>query len=329
MANSTREDYSEKYFIQYILPMACPGILILAGLVIQLFIVAVHVIDWLKGRPVTGADQIFTSFGILRILFHITSLLHCILVLYCFNFPKIFIIFTLYTMYSSAFSNICLSTLHFIFIYFKISTVHSIFSLRLKAIISRRLIYLIIACVLLSSGYSLVFVLITPIMSFCNSTQVYISDYGKNINILSYSNSSLDIFPFLIVFVVSVLLIILLGNHISRMSSCGNGTSSTDVYHRTLKFIVVSVLIWAFVFIIGKVNEFLLLDPILSLFIANIFPTLHSALFIYVSTKLRNQFFRIVHCEIDCLIIHYGADCLVNGEAPGPRSRELMEMTPV
>ncbi|XP_073488854.1 LOW QUALITY PROTEIN: taste receptor type 2 member 3-like [Aquarana catesbeiana] len=55
---------------------SCLGMFILAGLSLQSFIVAVNVIDWLKGRSMTATDQIITSIGITRIIYLFSCPLH-------------------------------------------------------------------------------------------------------------------------------------------------------------------------------------------------------------------------------------------------------------
>ncbi|XP_073484957.1 taste receptor type 2 member 4-like [Aquarana catesbeiana] len=181
MANSTEEDNYESILGQNLFLSALLVILVLAGLVVQLFIVAVNVIDWRKGSSMTGADKMITSIGISRIFFHTLQLLEFFLLFYfvesLYYLPEIFLFITMISFlgHSSAFSNILLSTLLSIFFYIKISTFHNVFFLSLKAIMSRRVIYLIIACVTLSLGYTSMSVLI-PFMSFTNLTQNSISD---------------------------------------------------------------------------------------------------------------------------------------------------------
>ncbi|XP_077341338.1 taste receptor type 2 member 140-like [Lithobates pipiens] len=315
MNESTEEIYYAMNSIQHPFAFGYLGITILAGLVIHLFIVNVNLIDWMKGRSMTGADKIITSIGISRILFQMMGLLFSI-VQYYQKFPIIFQMFASYTMYSSDRSNIYLSTLLSIFLYFKISTFHSTFFLRLKDII-----YLIIAPIMFSFGYTSMYLLVTQSTVPHNSTKVYFSYDNQKQKIMLYLKSLCDIFLFLMIFITSYLLIILLGIHMNRMNNCGNVTSSTDAYSRTLKFTVASILIWSIHFITSMIDAYMrFLDFMWSFFITIVITALHSVLLIYVSTKLRNQFFRIVHCWTDCLF---------NRKVPGPHSIETMEETPL
>nr|DBA25512.1 TPA: hypothetical protein GDO54_009892 [Pyxicephalus adspersus] len=263
MANST-EGYSRIILLQYLVRSARPGILILAGLMIQLFIVAVNITDWMKGKPMTEADKIITSLGVSRIFFHLSCLLGLFAVfslshsLYVFLVSNIFIEF-------SAFSGLWLSTL--LSVFKGSSTFHNVFFLRLKAIISRRVTFLIIASVLFFHP--------------------------------------LHYFYF----------------HMNRMNNHANALGSTDTYHRTMKFTVFSFLacaLYATIYLFQVFKGFL--DILWLCFLLNIFPVLHSVLLVYVVTKLRNQFFRIVL---------YGTGCLWNKKAPEPSSRELVEVTPL
>ncbi|KAM5164229.1 taste receptor type 2 member 64-like [Mantella aurantiaca] len=312
MANSTEED---KYGIieeLYLIIFAFPGI-ILSGLVIQSFIVAVNVIDWLKGRSVTGADKIISSIGISRIIFHTAYLMSYVSKLSFSEIPLIISMMIDFTLQSSSFSSVWLSTLLSIFFYFKISTFHNIFFTGLKAIILRRVLHLIFASVLFSVLHSSMFYFTVPRMTFMNSTQYYIS-YYREAQIISYLYIWWTALPLIIFFISSLLLIILLGFHMSRMNNHGNMTSSTDTYQRTMKFTVVSFMTCTFNIIVLLFRAFTELINYFLLFVTiNIFPVLHSALLIYVAKKLRHQFFRVFQC---------GTYCLSNRKSPGPRSSD-------
>lgn len=299
--------------IQNWFPFACFGISVMMGLVMQPFIVFVNIIDWLKGRAITGADKIITSLEISKVFFHVSCLLYFFAMFY---FPESFTAvakFLSLILHSTAFSNILLSTLLSIFFYVKIATFHNVFFLRMKAIISRKLIHLIIASALWSVGYASMYFMGPPVRFLRNSTQSYISDYRLKMKTMSHFNLLWNIFPCVIVFLASALLIITLGFHVSRRNNLGHVTSNTDAYCRTINFTGVSFMIWALYFITITTEGYtLLLDPLWLLSLLNIFPALHSVLLIYVATKLRNQFFKIVH---------YGTDCLFNRQDPGPCSR--------
>ncbi|XP_018425355.1 PREDICTED: taste receptor type 2 member 125-like [Nanorana parkeri] len=319
MANSTEEGYDLIDLTQYLIPFGCFVTFSLAGLLIQSFIVVVNVIDWMKGRSITGADQIITSIGISRIFLHTTYLMYIVLLFYFSRLPKLINILNDLTARTSAFADIWLSTLLSIFFYFKISTFHNILFLRLKAFISRRVVHLIIASVLMSVVYSSMYYVAVSMTYSTISTQNATLSYRQE-EIISHVYTVWTVLPLLMTFVASLLLIILLGFHLRRMKIRGNVTSSTDAYLRTMKYTVVSFLGWAF-YMLGNVSP-INMGFLFSLWwfvLMTIFPVLHSVLLIYVSTKLRNHFLRIVRCGTICL--------RRNRNPPGPRSGESVEVT--
>nr|DBA25514.1 TPA: hypothetical protein GDO54_009894 [Pyxicephalus adspersus] len=313
MANCT-EDYKinlKKSFFDVATP-----IIILAGLMIQSFIVAVNVMQWMKGRSITSADKIITSIGISRMFFHTAFLLIDVPICQLPKFSQICSTVILFITHSSSSSSMYLSVLLSFFFYFKISTFHNVF-LCLKAIILRRVVYLIIASVLLSLVYSSMFICINSFTLVTNPTQHNISDYGQE-NILSYYNILWNTPPLFLVFIASALLIILLGFHIRKMNKHGNVRNNTDTYQRTMRFTVASWLSWSLYILVylAKACFHLLEDKTEFIFIINIFPSLLSICLIYAATKLRNQFFRFFHC---------GTLFLPKRKTSKPKSKELVD----
>lgn len=313
MTNSTENSYDET---QYFLLLAPFAILISSCLLIQLFIVVENIIDWLKRRSITGADKIITTLGISRIIFHTACLLHCFSAFFVSKFPEIFFTLTI-VVQTSVFSNLWLSTLLSVFFYFSISTSQNVFFLRLKAIILKRVSFLIITSVLLSLGYSTISFMVTFKTIFRNLTKFNITIIIQQQKLMTYSNVLWSIFPLLMFFTASALLINLLFFHERRMNNCGNAMSSTATYHRTMKFTVFSFMTCVFYTMLHVFEVYVNPSNILCLhFIRNIFPVLQSVLLIYVTAKLRNQFFRIVHC---------GTDWWFNRNPPGLHSGEPVE----
>lgn len=304
MENATTVGHYEIDITQYISEFVCLGLLALAGLMIQPFIVAVHVIDWLKKRVKSDSEKIIASLGVSRLLLHIASLFYCFYAMYSRELKNSLIRFSIYIMSLTYFSDMMLSTLLSIFFFFKISTLNEVFYLRLKAIVSRRVGYLIIASVIVSLGYPFIFVW---------------SSENLSRTIISHINLLCKILPFLMAFIASSFLIFFLGLHMTRMSNSGSATSSTDAYSRILKFTVASVLVWALGFVLLIIDDYYLpLNPVWLPIITNSFSVIHSFLLIYVATKLRNHFSRIVH---------YGTQLLLNSKVSGPHSRGSMEVT--
>lgn len=197
MSNSTEGKYNNIW-----LPVATSGIFTLAGLLVESFIVAVNVIDWLKGRLMKATDQIITSIGISRFFCLISSLLYMFSELYSTKFDIRFYLFIVCTWQTSDFSSIWLSTLLSIFFSFRISTFQNVFFLYLKAIISRRVVYLIFASVLLGFIYSFIGLVLHFIL-FRDSM-----DQEKPVQIMSALYFSCSLIPLLVYFVFSVLLVV-------------------------------------------------------------------------------------------------------------------------
>nr|DBA25504.1 TPA: hypothetical protein GDO54_009884 [Pyxicephalus adspersus] len=316
MADSTEEAF---YGIYLLFLTSLYGLATLAGFLVQSFIVAVNVIDWLKQKSIGAVDKMITFLGISRIFFHTAVLLYSISKLYNIRIPEIVITLNQFIMNISNLASIWLASLLSIFFYVKISTFHNAFFLHVKAIILKRVTYLIIGSVLLSLGYTFIYFMALPDNSFWNGTQDDIS-YNREKKILMYGNILCNSFPVLLFLIASLLQVILLVFHMRRMNNGGKVTSSTDTYHRIMKFTVLSFMVCAFYTL---VNLFQMLIKLINLnwflFTLSIFQALHSVLLIYVTMKLRNQFFRVVHCRTDRLF---------NRKALGPHPIQRVEMTP-
>lgn len=316
MANCTKDEY-EMILIQCLLPFVCLGILVLPSLLLQSFILAVNIIDWMKGRPMKDTDKLIILNELSKLCFHTASLLYFLAM---FNFPEsssLFLISLEVVINFSAFFSIYVSTMHVIFIYFKMFTFHNVF-LRLKTIALRKVAYLIVASVLVSLAFSFTQLLTYTIQVFRSSIQIFILHYKRKPIDVLYFHLLWNMLPILMNFLPSFLLIISLVLHMVRMNNCGNVTSSTDAYRRTIRFTCLCILIWVIHIVTYIEGVYMWFFGPWYLFIMNSIPCLHSVLLIYAATKLRNQFFRIVHC---------GADYVFNRKVPGPHSREPMEVT--
>nr|DBA25508.1 TPA: hypothetical protein GDO54_009888 [Pyxicephalus adspersus] len=230
------------------------GIFILATISLQLFIVIVNVIDWLKGRSLTAADQIITSIGITRIIFSVCSPFYYFTYYCTAELRVIFLVLNLVFGITSFFASIWLSSLLSILFCFKISTFRNVFFSRLKTILSQRVLFLIFASVLMAFGYTVMFCLVVTHKLFGSSGNYDFLFYNQNFQLIISMHILGNIFPIITCFASSVILIISLGFHIRQMKT-----------HR------------------------------------NMLSVLHSISLIYVTTKLKNQFFRIIHGKMDCL----------------------------
>ncbi|XP_066445160.1 taste receptor type 2 member 39-like [Eleutherodactylus coqui] len=271
------------------------GLSFLAGFLINLFIVAVNISEWKKGRSVSTSDKVITSLGISRMVFQVTCMLNVFGDIYFYRLSVLFFESVLFLELSSIYSSTCLSTLLSVIFCLKISTLHSPFFLRLKILVLNRVLHLIVASVVVSISFALVYCLIVTIQIHSNSTQeTYLNAF------ISWNVSTLIFWctgPFLIYFMSSVLLIIYLYHHASQMRTERNRTSHQDIYHKTIKFTGFSIFCSTVFFIIDQTYSYCydVFGLLGFYFFWNIFPTLHSIYLIYVTTKLRILVSNMVH----------------------------------
>lgn len=320
MANYTAGECDFPSTVQGWISVAIIVVFILALLSLQFFIVAVNVIHWLKGGSMTGVDKIITAIGITRFISSVAFPLHFLSNSCSAELGATFFLLNSFIGVSSGFSSIWLSALLSTFYCLMIPTFNNVFFLRLKTIISQRVVCLIISSVLLGFGYTLTLSLWIPyarngILSYSE----IIHDHYK-FQILFTFNCLWNIFPVVMFFVSSVLLVFCLGFHIRQMKNHGNVLSSTDTYHKMIMFTVASFLTCVLCSIVNITERYAMeLFGIVWMYVFwNIFPVLHCISLIYATTKLRNEFFRIVH---------WGTDLLFWRKASEPDSREKMEVT--
>ncbi|KAG9465017.1 hypothetical protein GDO78_019058 [Eleutherodactylus coqui] len=210
------------------------GVSFLAGFLINAFIVVVNISEWKKGRPMSATDKVITSLGVSRMVFQVSCLLKVIWGIYLYRLRSLFFISVVFLELTSVCSSIFLSTLLSIVFCLKISTLHNAFLLRLKILVLNRVSQLIVVFVMMSFSHCLIFSLAANVEILKNST------LEIHFNVLMDFDISALIFqitgPFLINFISSVLLIIYLYHHVSRMRSKRNTTSDMDPYYKTIKF---------------------------------------------------------------------------------------------
>ncbi|XP_056419446.1 taste receptor type 2 member 66-like [Hyla sarda] len=204
------------------------------------------------------------------------------------------------TSISSMYSSIWLSTLLSIVFYLKISNIHSVFFLQMRRLFSKKILYFIMASLLVSIGQTLMtyFVKYRRIV-FSNSTNDYIH---KNIY-LKHAVFFGNIFVLLFIrFLSSLFLITSLYLHIRHMRCNRNVTNSLDPYYRIIKYIAGSF----FTFVLFCITSLVAVRfynmfgfVILSISWTTI-ETLHSMLLIYVTPKLKNPLSRILKSLSNC-----------------------------
>ncbi|CAN2390782.1 hypothetical protein PRIEUP_LOCUS819 [Pristimantis euphronides] len=287
--------------IGYQILILAEGLSFLAGFLINMFIVAVNISEWKKGGSMSTPDKVITSLGISRMVFPVGCMCYVIWDIYFYRLDSFFFIPVEFLEITSVYSSIWLSTLLSVVFFLKISTLHNAFFLRLKILVLNRVFHLIVASVVVSSGYALLYCLTTFFKISHNSTyQTYDNVY------IGFEFSGLIFFhygPFLIYFISSVLLIVYLSHHMRQMRSKGSRTSHL-AYSKTIKFTGFSLFCSSVYTIIALTASYYY--KIFGLtgiyFLWNIFPTLHSMYLIYVTAKLRVQVSNVVQWYRRCCV---------------------------
>nr|DBA25522.1 TPA: hypothetical protein GDO54_009901 [Pyxicephalus adspersus] len=289
--NSSRNAEYIAHYLEY----AATGIISIAGLTAQSFIIAINVSDRLKGGLMSAVDQIIFSLGLSRFFFHFFSLWSFFQIVFTDAeaeiFDRIILIDLIYMIGDiSVISSIWLSSLLSVILCLKISNFHNLLFLHLKAIISKRTIPLIILIVLCSCTLTFLYSSIQFIEYPNNSTSAKIIKESANSEILNSLLILWLVLALFIYFLSTFFLIIPLCLHINKMKSDTNMTFCMDTYTKTIIFIILSFLMCAAYIIFTLKVENVNLHNVKTILIWNIFPFLHSAYLIYAITKLRNHF---------------------------------------
>lgn len=303
MANSTVGECILSFAVKSWFSVAIAGTFLLFVLSLQLFIMAVNIIDCIKGRALTAVDLIITIIATTRVISFFSNPLH-LFAYYCpSEFGAKLAVANLVTGISAGFSSIWLSTLLSVLFCFMISTFNNVFFLHMKTFISQRVVYLIITSVLMGFGYAFMFLLYIYYAMKKNLPYIEVLLDRNHFPITFFFNCLWNIFPSLMFFMCSVLLVVCLSLHIRQLKIHKNVISSTDTYHKMIIFTVVSFLSCAFGGIINITERYSIkfFGIVWMNVFWNTFPLLHSLSLIYATTKLRMKFFKIVHWGMNCV----------------------------
>ncbi|XP_073418045.1 taste receptor type 2 member 9-like [Dendrobates tinctorius] len=269
----------------------------IVGLLTDLFIVVVNVIDWKKAGTLTTADHVIISMTISKMF------LQCIIQLNIFwGSPCVtyYLVsgFLINVGYDSAiYSFIWFCTLLSVVHYLKISNLHSIFLLNLRIIISKRILHIIAAIVFVSVGLSSV------------GNGIHYKSYSQNsTRFFSYIDTQLDrtrvallmlfnMAPLVICFLASALLIFSLCFHVNQMKGNKNLTSSLVVYYRTMKCTGISAINCAMYVCINFFIQsyYCFFGVIIPSFTLSSLLTFHSIYMIFATAKLKKWLSKILH----------------------------------
>ncbi|XP_018423964.1 PREDICTED: taste receptor type 2 member 40-like [Nanorana parkeri] len=285
----------------------------------QSFIITVHIVDYLKGQPLSPVDQILLSLGLVRMFLQVFSLFDAFLSLFFRHvFPVPAILFLYLMSNASNLSNIWLTTVFSVTFCLKIANFHTALFLRLKATLSQQVVRLIVVSVLLSICFISLFLWVDSKVNQAKELQGHAineTEYLTHVYIFVAMGNS---FPFIIYSSSTILLITSLFLHMRQMKSNANVTANLDTYYEAIKFM--SFCLLCFVLLVGTnvtvLHYYKSLDVIALFIFWNAFPTLHSIYLIYRTNKLREHFLRI---------LHRGTNGQVNGRNSEPKSRSQVE----
>ncbi|XP_069829447.1 taste receptor type 2 member 140-like [Dendropsophus ebraccatus] len=279
-------------------------ILSIIGVLINGFIVAVNLIDWLKRKTISHIDQIIIVLGVSRICFHASSFLYTLLdVLFLSqNFLIHLYVIKIILTFFNHFSFWVMTLLSVVFC-LKISNFHHLFLLRLKIITTQKVAHVIVVLAMFSICYIFLIFLIEHI-EFPKDLMRNVTSGGSKIP----QGSAMLLFLFLlgnsvpsIVFCTSsALMIVSLSCHIHRMKLNETPTSNLDTYYNVIKFMTLFLTYYVIITVICVMviysHFFYSLDIIWVYITVNIFPNLHSTCLVLWTTKLRERFYKIFQC---------------------------------
>ncbi|KAG9466556.1 hypothetical protein GDO78_016424 [Eleutherodactylus coqui] len=296
MADSTEGDTDAQYLGRLVLAL----IGLMPGLVIHSFIVGVNVTDWWKRRSVTPVDHIVTSLGISRMCIQCANAVHFFFHPLSWRSQHASVTLILGISYDFLiYVSIWLTSLLSIVFCLKISNFHTRLFLYLKGMIVHRMVYFIVASVLLSAMNSLITLLLGITKVFNNGT------YNKTMSNLTYC-TIIDsvypvtigaIFPLFFYCFSSVLLFTSLYHHITKMKMSSNLSISLETYYSMMKFVAfnsiynTAYLIYYFFCIFYYYVYCVSLDWFLV--ILGFLPVLHSSYLIYRTAKLRSRMSKV------------------------------------
>ncbi|KAM4043889.1 taste receptor type 2 member 9-like [Anomaloglossus baeobatrachus] len=268
----------------------------IVGLLTNVFIMAVNVIDWKKAGTLTTPDKVIISITISKMILQFIIQMNLFWGSPCI-FYYLVVGFLLNVGYDSAiYSFIWFCTLLSVFYYLKVSNLRSDFLLNLRVSISKRILHIIIAIVLISTGLSLMSNGIHYKMSLWNATVFFSLDDIQLDRAKAFVLILFNMVPLIICFLSSVLLIFFLCFHVNQMKGIKNSTS-LDVYYKTIKITGISFINCAAYVAINICIQhyYCFFGVAIFSFIVNALLAFHSIYIIFATTKLKKWFSRILY----------------------------------
>ncbi|XP_063775272.1 taste receptor type 2 member 39-like [Pseudophryne corroboree] len=286
----------------YKLLSVCAAVLSLTGLVIHSFIAAVNVTCWLKGRAVTSIDQVLTCLGISRMLIQIFSFLDLVFHFHIHLDPGNILDTTIEcALIFVNYSSIWFATLFSVVFCLKIAVFSNALYLRLKVFISTRIVHLIAASIVISFCYILMFLYLKNSLVSTNSTEVFLTTSSRlpemerrYIFLFIFGN----IVPLLIYCMATVLLIISLCIHLTRMKCNDNFSVHLRAYYTAIRSILFCFLFNALHVASNLIalHYMLVIGALWFHIILNVLPIIHSLHLIHKIGPLRQIFSQVQCC---------------------------------
>ncbi|XP_075197763.1 taste receptor type 2 member 9-like [Anomaloglossus baeobatrachus] len=295
----------ERAYIQYIFLLLATAVVFTAGLWIHSFIVAVNIFDCRNRRAMTAADQILFSVGLARLTFNISCLgdLLCTIILQSFlQIDPMHAAVRSIVMLSN-YCSLCFSTLLSLVFFLKISIFKNVFISRLKSFVLQNIVLLLCTSLLFS-------ILYTILGSWWYNNELLRLEVNSKMNVSQTMQLSLvmqiyyitgNAVPF---FISAISVCFLLKNlclHLTRMKD--NIATHLDTYYTAIRC-TTSCFVSYTLHIISSLllmNYYYSIDIIVFHLIVNFFPAVHSAYLISITTRLRQQFSRLVNDGRKCL----------------------------
>ncbi|KAG9466683.1 hypothetical protein GDO78_016281 [Eleutherodactylus coqui] len=318
MADSAEGDNDVKY-LGLLVPLL---IVLIPGLVIHSFIIAVNGTNWWQGRSVTPVEHIVTSLGISRMCTQCANTAYFILLRVFWRNRDSRVTFAIGIVYSLLISaNIWLTSLLSIVFCLKISHFHTRLFLYLRGMMAHRTVYFIGAAVLLSTVNILISLLLpfTKVSSgeTYNTTITDLMTYCTNIDSV-YSVTIGAVFPLIFYYISSILLFTSLYHHTTKMKMSSNLSINLETYYSVMKFVSITFIyntVYFICYISGILYYYIYcVSPDWLLIVLGFLPVLHSSYLIYRKAELRSQMSKVLQNVTDFLFQRKDAETRENIE---------------
>ncbi|XP_072000313.1 taste receptor type 2 member 13-like [Engystomops pustulosus] len=267
-----------------------------AGLITQVFILAVIAVDWGRGRRLSTADQVIVSIMISRILLHSVIQMNMFWTHFCAVCSFISSMILRMIFFSTMYSTTWLSTLLCVVFYFKISIFRNVLFLWLKRLFSKCILHFIIAVLLISAGQTSAIYLVTFLTEKNYFSFNLTHGYRQQPSDVVFSMYLVNMLaPLVIILLSSLFLIIYLHLHIRHMRGSRKVTTSMDAYNRIIKYTASTIFTCGLCFTISGLAEkfYDVFGFVLVSFPWTISGTLHSVLLIFMTPKLKTPIYRL------------------------------------